>query len=78
MPDAASTEGRDLSEQLGQGAAQLTHICSDMTVARTPAIADGLRRERTMWERRVDRLVYHLYGLTQNDITVIEASFEKE
>ena len=44
--------------------------------AQTPLEGDSLMREKAMWQRRIDSLVYNIYGLTADEITIVESSFE--
>ena len=41
-------------------------------------ILDAKKRDRdahtTAWEREIDRLVYELYGLTEEEITIVEGT----
>ena len=40
--------------------------------AQTPLEGDSLMREKAMWQRRIDRLVCNLYGLTADEIATVE------
>jgi hypothetical protein len=40
--------------------------------ARTPGEVERLRREGESTDRAIDRLVYELYGLTEDEVKVVE------
>jgi len=44
--------------------------------ARTPGDHDSLRRQVGALDAEIDRLVYELYGLTDDEIALVESSFE--
>jgi len=74
IPDSATSEGKNRVEQLRQHADELTRVHLRISTAQTPQEAGGLMREKAMYERRVDRLVYALYGLTDDEVALVEES----
>jgi len=44
----------------------------DLPKAKTPHEQESLQREIDANERRVDTLVYELYGLTEDEIAIVE------
>jgi len=74
VPDSTTAKGRDLTNQLRQCADALTHIYRQVMTTQTPQASGSLMREKAMWESRIDRLVYDLYGLTDDEIALVEES----
>lgn len=52
----------------------LTTLHQQHTAATVPTRQQQLQRELTQAERRLDRLVYALYGLSAADIAQVEAA----
>jgi hypothetical protein len=44
-----------------------------LPAAKTPAERTQLGRQIEATDRQIDRLVYELYGLTEEDIAIVEA-----
>ena len=74
VPDSTTANGRDLTEHLRQCADELTRICRQVMAAQAPLAAESLMREKVIWENRIDRRVYELYGLTDDEIALVEES----
>jgi len=74
IPDSSTSEGKNRGEQLSQHADELTRVHLRISAAQTPREADGLKREKAMFESRIDHLVYDLYGLTDEEIALVEES----
>ena len=74
VPDSTTAKGRDLTNQLRRCADALTHIYRQVMTTQTPQASGSLMREKAMWESRIDRLVYDLYGLTDDEIALVEES----
>ena len=74
VPDSTTAEGRDLTNQLRRCADALTHIYRQVMTTQTPQASGSLMREKAMWESRIDRLAYDLYGLTDDEIALVEES----
>ncbi len=49
-----------------------------ITVAKTPHVKTALQRQIYAIDNEIDRLVYELYGLTKEEIKIVEESVEKE
>lgn len=45
-----------------------------MAVAQTPADKERLKRQIDATDREIDRLVYNLYGLTDDEIAIVEGA----
>jgi len=43
--------------------------------ARTPQEKESLQQEIEATDRRIDQLVYELYGLTEKEIKIVEGGF---
>ena len=58
--------------KLGKGGDTEDAACA----ARTSGDHDAMRRQVGALDVEIDRLVYNLYGLTADEITLVESSFE--
>ena len=45
----------------------------DLDAAKTPAQRTVIQRQIELTDRRIDQLVYELYGLTDEEIKIVEA-----
>ena len=55
----------------------VTHMLSlnkQLAAAKTPQDQTTLQRQIDATDRQIDQLVYELYGLTQEEIRIVEAS----
>ena len=50
----------------------MTRLCRPMIVVKTPNEKAGLTRQIAATDARIDQLVYELYGLTDEEIAVIQ------
>lgn len=57
-------------------ARRLLELNADASPSGSPHDADLQRREAASVESQIDRLVYELYGLTDDEIALVESSFE--
>jgi len=77
IPICAASEGDDATGQLEQAAVELTRLSGELAAAQTPYAAEAWKREQTRWENRVDVLVYRLFGLTDDEIGMVQASLNR-
>jgi hypothetical protein len=68
---------RDLGEgelcgQIGQAAKRMIDLTARTDAARTDHERENLQRQLEMTDRKIDRLVYELYGLTVDEIHIVE------
>jgi hypothetical protein len=68
---------RDLGEgelcgQIGQAAERMIDLTVRTDAARTDHERENLQRQLEMTDRKIDRLVYELYGLTVDEIHIVE------
>ena len=49
-----------------------------LDAAKTPVDKTGIQREIDATDRRIDRLVYELYGLTDDEIRIVEEGTRHE
>jgi len=74
IPASAAPDGglRTLADQVGDAAAGMTALRSRMRECRIADERSRLERELVSLDSQLDRLVYHLYGLTDDDIALVE------
>jgi len=77
IPICAAIEGDDVAEQLEHAAVELTRLSGEFAAAQAPFAAEARKREQTRWEHQVDTLVYQLFGLTEDEIHMVEASLNR-
>jgi len=51
----------------------LTHFIQGKPYARTPQEQEMVKREIESTDGRIDRLVYELYGLSEEEIKIVES-----
>ena len=71
---AAIASGDPVSSDLAVLADRLLRLRFDLTEVRSSEEAARLQREADATDRRIDRLVYDLYGLTDDEIALVEES----
>src|SRR5450756_781653 len=59
--------------RLAKLATQSASLRDVASASRTPGERDSLRRQIVALDAEIDRLVYDLYGLTEDEITLVEA-----
>ncbi len=52
----------------------MVQLKKDLVIARTPTDRDSLERQIAATDREIDRLVYELYGLTEEEIRIVEGA----
>ena len=70
----ATEPQRSLLDRVGQLATQLLKQRRDLRSARDPQQAAHLKREVEATDRSLDRLVYQLYGLSDEEVELVESS----
>jgi len=56
----------------------LLELNKELRKAKRPDVIDRLKNQITYSENRIDELVYKLYGLDKNDITILEENLPYE
>lgn len=54
--------------------AQMLNMHRQLTTARTPQEQTALERQIAATDTQIDRLVYDLYGLTADEIKIVEGA----
>jgi hypothetical protein len=47
-------------------------LCKPLSAAKSPPDKEALQRRIDATDRQIDRLVYELYGLTDDEIKIVE------
>jgi hypothetical protein len=68
----AKTSDRRRHDQLASLVESLLSIQEAELRAKTPQDKEAIRREIEATDRRIDALVYELYGLTEDEIRIVE------
>jgi len=74
LPSSRTDEGRGFLAILDEAARELTRLHAALSEATTSLDCERLKRESAAMEKRVDRIVYDLYGLTDDEIALVEES----
>ncbi len=53
---------------------QMLELHQRLSAVRTPPEKTSLERQITATDRQIDRFVYDLYGLTEEEIKIVEAA----
>ena len=53
---------------------QMLELHKKLASARTPQEKNALERQITATDTQIDRLVYELYGLTEDEIKIVEGA----
>jgi len=69
--DAADKSRRDKIVQLAE---QMPALASSFLTARTPQEKTALERQIAATDAQLDKLVYDLYGLTEDEIKIVEGA----
>jgi len=69
--EALLSERRDNTFERGE---TMLKLHKDLPKAKTPHEAEALQRQIATTDRQIDTLVYELYGLTKEEITIVEAA----
>jgi predicted type IV restriction endonuclease len=77
LPIPAFDVGHSSASRLVTWARRLLDLNSDSNSLGSPHESDMRKREAASIESQIDRLIYDLYGLTDDEIAVVESSVEK-
>jgi len=72
--DFTNTADRSRHERLVKLVEQMLTLHRQHATARTPQEQTGLARQITATDAQIDRLVYDLYGLTEDEIRIVEGT----
>ncbi len=71
LDDASARHGR----MIGQVDTMLK-LHKDLPKAKTPHEQESLQRQIAATDRQIDKLVYELYGLTEQEIRIVEGELQ--
>lgn len=72
--DFKSSNDKALHDHLVALVERMLDLHKRVSEAKTPADKDRLQRQIDATDQEIDRLVYDLYGLTEEEITIVEAA----
>ena len=72
--DFSDKADKSRHDQIVELVAQMLRLHENLAAARTPQEKTSLERQLTATDTQIDRLVYDLYGLTGDEIKLVEAS----
>ena len=72
--DLSTESDKSRHDQLVKLVEQMLELHQGLSAARTPQEQTALQRQIAATDARIDRLVYDLYGLTPEEIAVVEAT----
>jgi type I restriction-modification system DNA methylase subunit/predicted type IV restriction endonuclease len=76
VPDPSSREQIDLHNRIKQLVKEMSEKVSKARSARTDQERTVFTRQIEATDRQIDKLVYELYGLTKDEIAIVESSVE--
>ena len=56
----------------GRGSDRMLDLHKELAAAKTPAAESALQRQIDATDRQIDQVVYELYGLTDEEIRIVE------
>ena len=65
---------RDYYDKMVELVGRMLNLHKQLTVAKTPPAKTVLQRQIEVTDRQIDELVYKLYGLTKEEIELVEKS----
>jgi len=71
-PDFATSAERSRHDRLVALVQQMLDLHKELAAAKTPAAQTALQRQIDATDRQIDQLVYQLYGLTDEEIHIVE------
>jgi len=71
-PNLDDAMGRKNHDRMVRLVDQMLSLHNSLAAARTPDAKTALQRQIDATDRRIDRLVYDLYGLTEEEIKIVE------
>ena len=72
--DFSNPAEKSRHDQIVQFVEQMLALHQSLSAARTPQERTALERQITAADTQIDRLVYDLYGLTEEEIKLVEES----
>ncbi|MFH1444263.1 MAG: TaqI-like C-terminal specificity domain-containing protein [Candidatus Peregrinibacteria bacterium] len=72
IPKIDSKQQRNMHDQIVTLVGQMISFQAKLLTAKTPHDQESLRRQIEATDRKIDELVYELYGLTEAEIEIIE------
>jgi hypothetical protein len=72
--DPSSPAERLRNDQIVQLVEQMLGLHKRLSTAKTPQEKTALERQITATDNQIDRVVYDLYGLTQEEIKIVEGA----
>jgi predicted nucleic acid-binding Zn-ribbon protein len=70
----ANPEDKSRHDQVVQLVEQMLALHQRLSAAKTPQEKTALERQITAADTQIDRLVYDLYGLTEEEIKIVEGA----
>jgi hypothetical protein len=74
LPDRSSSQQRVLYDRMNTLVRQMLQLHKHLTAKRTSHERVAIQRQIEATDRQIDRLVYELYGLTVEEIQLVEES----
>lgn len=72
--DFSDATDKSRHDRLVNQVEQMLTLCMELAAARTPQEQTALTRQITATDTQIDRLVYDLYGLTEDEISIVEGA----
>jgi hypothetical protein len=72
--DPSSRLDRQCHSQIVEYVQSTLQLQKDLACAKTPGERTSLERQAASTDREIDRLVYALYGLTEEEIRIVEGA----
>ncbi len=77
LPDSSTAVGRGLQNRMTKLVAEIIALNQVFAAAKTPHSRTALEAQIAAADRQIDRLVYELYGLTEDEIKIVEEATAK-
>jgi type I restriction-modification system DNA methylase subunit len=74
VPDPSSKKQTDMHDRIAQMVGEMLEMAGRAQEARTDQERIVMERQFEATDRRIDKLVYKLYGLTEEEIAIVESS----
>ena len=72
LPDMHVARHQELHTRISESVQQMLQLNESLLTARTPNDTTRLQRQIDATDRQIDRLVYELYGLSEDEIRLVE------
>jgi hypothetical protein len=76
VPNLSETKGETQHNQMVKLVKRMLDLNKQLTMAKTPQSRTVIQRQIETTDRQIDELVYELYGLTKEEIRIVEKSLE--